>query len=100
VIGRVDIVLSLRIVELRCASFDDDVAVVLFAVVDARFADLGASVRNRGYVAQIKEWQPFAALASDRAHHRAGAVSKQHVAVDPCLGIRWTQGGPQSAARD
>src|SRR5258708_2327560 len=87
VIGRIDVVFPLRIVELRCASLDDDVAVALFAVVDARLVDFRTSVCNRRNIPQIEERQSFGALAGDRAHHRAIAVSKQHVAVDPCLGV-------------
>ena len=47
VIGRVDIIFPLRIVELRRAPLDDDVAVRLFPVVDARLADFGAAGRDR-----------------------------------------------------
>src|SRR4030088_831604 len=71
VIARVDIVFPLRIVELGSAPLDDDVAVALFAEVDARLVDFGTAIRNGRNIPQIEEWQPFGALASDRAHHRA-----------------------------
>ena len=100
VIGRIDVVFSLRIVELGRAPLDDDVVVALLAVVDARFLDFGTPLRNGRNIPQIEQRQSLAAQAGDRAHHSAIAMGKQHVAVDPCLGVRRQQGGPQFASRE
>src|SRR5262249_58983041 len=83
VIGRLDIVFPLRIVELRRAPLDDDVAVALFPVVDAWLADFGAAARDRRNIAQIEERQPFGALAGDRAHHHAVALAERYGPVHP-----------------
>ena len=99
VIGRVDVVCPLRIVELRGAPLDDDVGVGLFAEVDARFVDRRASGRDRRNVLEVEDRQPFGALAGDRAHHRPIAVREQHVAVDPGLGIGRQQRGLELAGR-
>src|SRR5215216_4319149 len=54
VIGRVDVVFPLRIVELRRAPFDDNVGVGLFPVIDAWLANFGAAGRDRRNIAQIE----------------------------------------------
>ena len=100
VIGRVNVVFPLRIIELRCAGLHDDVVVAFLTEVDARLVDLGASICNRRNVPQIEERQSFSALAGDRAHYRAITVSEQHMPVNPCLGVRRQQGGAQFASRE
>src|SRR5258708_2327562 len=86
VIGRIDVVFPLRIVELRCASLDDDVAVALFAIVDARLEDFRTSIRNGRNVPQIEDRQSFSALAGDRAHHPTLSLTKPQAPLHPSLG--------------
>ena len=100
VIGRVDVVFALRIVELRRAPLDDHVAVGLLPEIDARLADVGAAGRDRRNILQIEQRQPFGALAGDRGHHHAVAVGEEHVAVDPGLRVRRQQRGFQLAGRE
>src|SRR5262249_46906470 len=87
VIGRVDIVFPLRIVELRRTPLHDDVGVGFFPVVDAWLADFGPTSRDWRNIAQIEERQPFGALAGNRAHYHPVAVGEEDVTVDPRLRV-------------
>src|SRR5437667_3632654 len=81
-IGCVDVVGSLRIVEFRHGSLDDDVVTLLWPIIDARLADLGTAVRNRRNIAQIQQRKPFGALLGYRAHDRTVAVGEQNMEID------------------
>jgi hypothetical protein len=98
-VGRVDVVFPIRIVELRGAPPDDDVGVGLFPVVDARLLDWRPPGRGRRNVQEIEDRQPFAALAGHRAHDHTVAVRERHVAVDPGLGVGGKQRGLELARR-
>src|SRR5262249_54401861 len=47
IVARVNIIFALRIVELRRTSFDYDIAVGLFPIINTRLADVGTTDRNR-----------------------------------------------------
>ena len=87
VVGRVDIVLSLGIVELRGASLDDHVGIRPLPEINARLVDGRAAGRDRRDVLQVEDRQPFGGLPGDRGHDHSVAVSEEHMEVDPGLGV-------------
>src|SRR5262249_60980868 len=47
IVARVNIIFALRIVELRSTSFDYDIAVGFFPIIDTWLADVGTADRDR-----------------------------------------------------
>ena len=87
VVGGIDVVLALGIVELGRAALDDRIALFGLAEIEARLADGGTAGGERRDVLQVEQRQAFAALARHRRHHHAGAVGEEQMQVDPGLRV-------------
>ena len=99
VVGRVDVVLALGIVELGRGALDDGIALAPLAEIEARLADDGTAGGDRRNVLQVEDRQAFAGLPRHRRHHHAVAVGEEHMQVDPGLRIGRQQRRFQLARR-
>ena len=82
-VGREDVVLALRIVELACLRLDEDVVVRQLAEVEARLGYRQVDGGLRRQVADEQRRQAFAGDLVHRAERQAVAVREREVLVDP-----------------
>ena len=83
VVGREDVVLALRVVELLRLRLDEDVVVRQLAEVEARLGHRQVDGGHRRQVADEQRRQAFTRDLVDRAERQAVAVREREVLVDP-----------------
>ena len=82
-VGRVDVVLALRVVELARLGRDEHVVVRLLPVIDARLVDLEVHRRLRREILDEQHRQAFRRDLVHRSQRDAVAVRERQPLVDP-----------------